>query len=58
MGIKASDLRAAYGCCTCHDILDGRAPRPPDFSQEDMLEGFDEGVRKTHLRLKIKEIIS
>ncbi|KAF1042575.1 MAG: putative nuclease YbcO [Herbaspirillum frisingense] len=48
MGLKAPDTRAAYGCSACHDVLDGRAPRPNGFTYEAMQEAFEEGVRCTH----------
>lgn len=54
MGIKSPDLRAAYGCFHCHNILDGRSPRPYYFTEKEMLEKFELGVLITHERLKIK----
>lgn len=32
MGLKAPDTAAAFGCSACHDVLDGRRPRPADLS--------------------------
>ena len=48
MGLKAPDTRAAYGCVRCHDVLDGRAPRPACMTREDMLERFEEATRVTN----------
>ena len=28
LGMKAPDTEACYGCSACHDVLDGRRPRP------------------------------
>lgn len=28
MGLKAPDTAACFGCSSCHDVLDGRRPRP------------------------------
>lgn len=28
MGLKAPDTMACYGCSSCHDVMDGRAPLP------------------------------
>lgn len=57
MGLKAPDTCAAYGCSACHDVLDGRAPRPAGMTYEDMLERFDCGVALTHERLRAKELM-
>lgn len=48
MGLKAPDERAAYGCSACHDVLDGRRPRPQDMTYDHMLDLFKAGVRRTH----------
>lgn len=47
MGLKAPDKYAAYGCCACHDMLDGRARRPDWFSYEDMIAGFLRAMEAT-----------
>lgn len=52
MGIKAKT--GAYGCSSCHDVLDGRAPRPEGMSYDDMQDLFDAGVEKTKARLEAK----
>lgn len=57
MGLKAPDTRAAYGCSACHDVLDGRAPRPAGMSQEQMLERFEEAVLLTHQVLTRKGLL-
>lgn len=57
MGLKAPDTCAAYGCSACHDVLDGRAPRPAGMTYETMLERFDQGVEHTHARLRAKGLM-
>ena len=51
MGIKASDDRAAFGCSSCHDVLDGRAPLRGGLTRDMVLEEFERGVRETHVIL-------
>lgn len=57
MGLKAPDTRAAYGCSACHDVLDGRAPRPAGMNHEQMLERFEEAVLLTHQVLTRKGLL-
>lgn len=52
MGLKAKV--GAYGCSACHDVLDGRAPRPDGMSYEAMQERFDDAVSATQARLTAK----
>lgn len=52
MRLKAPDTRAAFGCCACHDVLDGRAPRPYGFTYEQMISQFDQAVAATHAVLR------
>jgi hypothetical protein len=56
MGLKAPDTAACFGCAACHDILDGRRPRPEGMTLL-MVEGaFVRAVARTHERLKQKGI--
>ena len=48
MGLKAPDMAAAFGCSACHDVLDGRRPRPADLSQAELEEAFRVAVTHTH----------
>ncbi len=48
MGLKAPDTAAAFGCAACHDVLDGRQPRPEGFSRLEIEGIFYAGVRRTH----------
>ena len=52
MGLKAPDTRAAFGCSACHDVLDGRAPRPDGFTYEQMISRFNQAVEATHVVLR------
>lgn len=48
MGLKAPDTAAAFGCSSCHDVLDGRRPRPPGFSMLDLEGAFYAAMKRTH----------
>ena len=48
MGLKAPDTAAAFGCSACHDVLDGRRPRPADLSLLDLEGAFYVAMRRTH----------
>ena len=58
MGLKAPDTKAAYGCSACHDVLDGRAPRPDGLTREMVLACFDEAIKQTHRILKRKGLLN
>ena len=57
MGLKAPDTAAAYGCSACHDVLDGRRPRPDGFTKLDLEAAFYAGVKLTHDRLRAKGLL-
>ena len=48
MGLKAPDTAAAFGCSCCHDVLDGRRPRPEGMTLADVEAAFYVGVARTH----------
>lgn len=48
MGLKAPDTAAAFGCSACHDVLDGRRPRPADLSLAGLEAAFRAAVSTTH----------
>lgn len=48
MGLKAPDTAAAFGCSACHDVLDGRRPRPADLSLTSLEAAFRAAVGITH----------
>lgn len=56
MGLKAPDTAAAFGCSCCHDVLDGRRPRPEGMTAEAVEGLFDQAVKLTHARLREKGI--
>jgi hypothetical protein len=58
MGLKAPDTRAAYGCCACHDVLDGRFPLPIGWTMEMVLERFELAIERTHARLRQKGLLA
>lgn len=57
MGLKASDERAAYGCSACHDVVDGRRPRPEGLSLELVATLFKEGIAQTNRILMRKGLL-
>ena len=56
-GLKAPDTAACFGCSACHDVLDGRRPRPAWLSLEMLLVAFDAAVVRTHEKLKRKGLM-
>jgi hypothetical protein len=52
MGLKAPDTEACIGCSSCHDVLDGRAPRPDGMSMDDLQRLFDYARDRTHVILR------
>lgn len=57
MGLKAPDTAAAFGCSACHDVLDGRRPRPAWLSKDQVDEAFRAGIGLTHAVLRMKGLI-
>jgi hypothetical protein len=58
MGLKAPDTAACFGCSACHDVLDGRVPRPSWMTKYDVDATFDFAVRRTHEILRSKGLIA
>jgi hypothetical protein len=56
-GMKSADTDACYGCCDCHRVLDGHAPRPAWLSRETMLELFEVAVLMTQDILIVKKLM-
>jgi hypothetical protein len=46
-GKKGPDLIGAWACSDCHDVVDGRVPRPDDMSANEVKLYFYEGVFRT-----------
>jgi hypothetical protein len=57
MGLKAPDTAAAFGCSACHDVLDGRRPRPAWLTKDQVLAAFRAGIERTHQILRAKGLI-
>lgn len=57
MGMKGRDDGGAYGCCDCHRVLDGHAPRPAGFTREAMLARFVQANLLTRAILKQAKLI-
>jgi hypothetical protein len=57
MGMKAPDTLAAYGCSDCHDVMDGRRPRPFGLSYEAMQVLFDMAIARTQAILRRKGLM-
>jgi hypothetical protein len=57
LGLKAPDTEACYGCSACHDVLDGRRPRPSWLSVENLQLAFDRARTTTHKKLKEKGLM-
>lgn len=57
MGMKAPDTAAAFGCSACHDVLDGRRPRPTDLSLAGLEAAFRAAVGATHEILRSMSLL-
>jgi hypothetical protein len=57
MGLKAPDTAAAFGCSTCHAVLDGQLPRPAGMTKDDVEAAFRAGIERTHQYLRTKGLI-
>ncbi|MCK5609389.1 DUF1364 domain-containing protein [Candidatus Pacearchaeota archaeon] len=56
MGRKSSDIHGAYGCGSCHDIVDGRKK---SVHKNDIITlWFYDGVLRTQLKLIEKGLIN
>lgn len=55
LGLKAPDWMIAFGCHHCHDIVDGRAGKFPQYERDLMLL---EGVMRTLVILFNEGVIS
>lgn len=57
MGRKAPDTAACFGCSSCHDVLDGRTPRPAGMALADVDNLFRYAVDRTHAILRTKGLM-
>ncbi len=58
MGLKAPDTEAAFGCSSCHDVLDGRAPLPGWMTPDVLRRIFERGRTITHEKLRLQGLIT
>lgn len=58
MGLKAPDTEACYGCSACHDVLDGRRPRPSWLSADNLQLAFDRARANTQRKLREKGLMA
>ena len=57
MGIKGLDLVGCYSCWACHDVVDGRAPRPAGMTREAVMLDWCFGHFRSLLKLKQKGLV-
>jgi hypothetical protein len=57
MGRKACDTRGAFACFACHDVIDGRAPRPAGVTLAMVEDCFYAGVAATRQRQRDKGLL-
>ena len=57
MGLKAPDTAACFGCSACHDVLDGRVPRPSWMTKYDVDAAFDFAVLRTRETLRARGLM-
>jgi hypothetical protein len=41
----------AFACSSCHDVIDGRVPRPKHLTEEEVRIAHYEGVFETQMKL-------
>jgi len=51
IGLKPPDNMAAWACCWCHAIVDGRLPRPEGYSFEAVRLAHAEGCMRTQVMM-------
>ena len=56
-GKKTPDIFGAYGCSACHDVIDGRTPRPRGMTLTECQEYFDIGRDRSLLILLRKGLV-
>lgn len=57
MRIKSPDLIAAFACCPCHDVVDGRVPMP-ELSKTEIENAHAKGCFRTQVMLLQEGVIS
>lgn len=56
-GLKGLDLLGAYGCRSCHDISDRRAPRPARMTEHDVALVFYRALARSVVILRQKGLV-
>lgn len=56
-GVGIKTKLGAYACNKCHDVADGRTPRPQWLSAEDVKLAHLEGMAETLLKLEEKGLV-
>jgi Protein of unknown function (DUF1364) len=51
MGMKCDDKHGCNACSACHDVLDGRTPRPEWMSRQLVFDYFDRAMKDARTRL-------
>jgi len=54
-GMKSNDIHCAYGCSSCHDVIDGRIQT--EFTQDEIKIMFYDGIFRTQEILIQKRLI-
>lgn len=57
MGMKAKNGLGSYCCSSCHDVIDGRAPRPAGMRKNDVDMAFHEGHQRSYVILIEKGLV-
>lgn len=57
MGTKSLDAAGCYACATCHDVVDGRKPRPAGMTRAEVLLAWHEGHLRSLVRLAQKGLL-
>ena len=55
---KAADCQGAYGCYSCHQVVDGQKPRPEGYTRAEVRLAHAEGVFRTQAILKQKGLLT
>jgi hypothetical protein len=56
-GLKSPDALGTYACSACHDVIDGRAPRPAWMSWDHVQVAFHQGHQRSFLKLLEKGLV-
>lgn len=57
LSLKGIDILGAFGCRSCHDIVDRRAPRPAGITEHDVALMFYRALARSVVRLAQKGLV-